>query len=76
MKMKGTAKTVVTLLDCISPVLDIVPVPGLQLAWKTFMALWDAVQQVIICGGSVTSHTIYLTSITTRFLKVAHSWKF
>ncbi|KAH9990026.1 hypothetical protein BJV77DRAFT_639751 [Russula vinacea] len=40
------AKTVIQLLDSVSGVLDLVPVPCLGLAWKGFKTLWDAIQKV------------------------------
>jgi hypothetical protein len=36
----------IQLLDSVSPLLNLVPVPGLQVAWKGFKGLWDLVQQV------------------------------
>lgn len=33
-------------MDSVSPILNLVPVPGLLAAWKGFKGLWDLVQQV------------------------------
>jgi len=39
-------KSVVRLLDSVSPLLGLAPVPGLLVVWRGFKSLWDLVQQV------------------------------
>lgn len=43
----------IKLLDSVSSLLTLVPVPGLQGAWKGFKALWDLVQQVHECRSQL-----------------------
>lgn len=37
----------------ISEVLNIIPVPGLQLAWTIFKSIWASVQQTLACQGQL-----------------------
>src|SRR6266545_3289248 len=44
--MRQGVNVAIQLLDSVAPLLNLAPVPGLQVVWKGFKGLWDIVQQV------------------------------
>ena len=44
--MRQEANVAIQLLDSVSIILNLAPVPGLQAVWKGFKCLWDLVQEV------------------------------
>lgn len=61
-------------LEVSAEVMEIVPVPGLAEAVRLLLDIWDACEQVGVCGHLFSCSSHYLTSLLLRSSLFLPSW--